>query len=38
MKWFLLSLTLLFVAGCQSTASSTTEGDSVWVHTGGCDN
>ena len=38
MKWFFLSLTILFAAGCQSTASSSTEDDSVWVHTGGCDN
>lgn len=39
MKWFLLSLTLMFAAGCQSTASSSAaEEDTVWEHTGGCDN
>ncbi|MEF1226245.1 hypothetical protein QTO05_03425 [Vibrio fortis] len=38
MKWFFLSLTILFAAGCQSTASSsaTTDEDSGWTHTGGC--
>jgi hypothetical protein len=38
MKWLFLSLTILFAAGCQSTASSSTEDGSVWEHTGGCDN
>ena len=38
MKWFFLSLTILFAAGCQSTASSSaaTDEDSGWTHTGGC--
>ena len=38
MKWFFLSLTILFAAGCQSTASSSAANeDSGWEHTGGCD-
>ena len=38
MKWFFLSLTILFSSGCQSTSSSsaTTDEDSGWTHTGGC--
>ncbi len=37
MKWFFLSLTILFAAGCQSTTSSSTVDESGWEHTGSCD-
>lgn len=37
MKWFLLSLSLLFVVGCQSTTSSSDEGGYSWEHSRGCD-
>ncbi|CAK1704451.1 hypothetical protein FB440_101457 [Vibrio crassostreae] len=37
MKWLILSVTLLFVAGCQSTGSESQVGDDMnRVHSGGC--
>ncbi|PHX07150.1 hypothetical protein VSPL_09630 [Vibrio splendidus] len=37
MKWLILSVTLLFVAGCQSTGSDTSSHDQInRVHSGGC--
>ncbi|CAK2296702.1 Lipoprotein [Vibrio crassostreae] len=37
MKWLILSVTLLFVAGCQSTGSETSSHDQMnKVDTSGC--
>jgi uncharacterized protein YcfL len=37
MKWLLLSLTLLFAVGCQSTSSSSPDDSYQWERGGGCD-